>query len=447
MILNLRQLVASLRMLLVLTVLLGRRSTRPRCGASAGSPSPTRPMGPWSAATASVVGSSLLGQDFTGRRAASTAARQPASMPAASVAVRTSPPAPRTRSRRWPGALRGIRRNEFRGAAPADALTASASGLDPHISPGERPRPGRPGGRRQRPRACRGAGAGGRPHPGAVARVPGRTAGQRARAQPRGAGRGQPDERARPRRVPTRGDNRLMSRGVLRVYLGAAPGVGKTVAMLSEARRRRERGTDVVIGVCETHGRAYTAGHDGRTRAGPPARGRPTAARPRRSSTSRRSWRAPRGRPGRRARPHQRPREPSTPSAGRTSRTCSSPGSTSSRRSTSSTSSRSTTWSRRSPGCASRRPCPTRWSGPPTRSSSSTCRPRRCAAGSRTATCMPRSRSTPPSPTTSARATCPPCASCPCCGSPTGSRRGWTATGPTTRSPSCGRPGSGWSSP
>ena len=51
-----------------------------------------------------------------------------------------------------------------------------------------------------------------------------------------------------------------MSRGVLRVYLGAAPGVGKTVAMLSEARRRRDRGTDVVIGVCESHGRAFTAG-------------------------------------------------------------------------------------------------------------------------------------------------------------------------------------------
>ena len=51
-----------------------------------------------------------------------------------------------------------------------------------------------------------------------------------------------------------------MARGSLRVYLGAAPGVGKTVAMLSEAHRRRERGTDVVIGVCETHGRAHTAG-------------------------------------------------------------------------------------------------------------------------------------------------------------------------------------------
>ncbi|MEV0623863.1 DUF4118 domain-containing protein [Nonomuraea sp. NPDC050404] len=48
-------------------------------------------------------------------------------------------------------------------------------------------------------------------------------------------------------------------RGRLRVYLGAAPGVGKTYAMLSEARRARERGRDVVVGLVETHGRARTA--------------------------------------------------------------------------------------------------------------------------------------------------------------------------------------------
>lgn len=50
-----------------------------------------------------------------------------------------------------------------------------------------------------------------------------------------------------------------MARGRLRIYLGAAPGVGKTVAMLGEAHRRIERGTDVVVGICETHGRAHTA--------------------------------------------------------------------------------------------------------------------------------------------------------------------------------------------
>ncbi|MEV0593459.1 DUF4118 domain-containing protein [Nonomuraea cavernae] len=50
-----------------------------------------------------------------------------------------------------------------------------------------------------------------------------------------------------------------MTRGRLRVYLGAAPGVGKTYAMLSEARRARERGRDVVVGLVETHGRPRTA--------------------------------------------------------------------------------------------------------------------------------------------------------------------------------------------
>ena len=49
-----------------------------------------------------------------------------------------------------------------------------------------------------------------------------------------------------------------MGRGSLRIYLGAAPGVGKTVAMLDEAHRRRERGTDVVVGYVESHGRPHT---------------------------------------------------------------------------------------------------------------------------------------------------------------------------------------------
>ena len=50
-----------------------------------------------------------------------------------------------------------------------------------------------------------------------------------------------------------------MARGELRIYMGAAPGVGKTFAMLNEGCRRRERGTDVVVGYVETHGRAQTA--------------------------------------------------------------------------------------------------------------------------------------------------------------------------------------------
>jgi two-component system, OmpR family, sensor histidine kinase KdpD len=48
------------------------------------------------------------------------------------------------------------------------------------------------------------------------------------------------------------------SRGKLRIYLGAAPGVGKTYAMLAEGQRRRARGTDVVGALIETHGRRLT---------------------------------------------------------------------------------------------------------------------------------------------------------------------------------------------
>jgi len=47
-------------------------------------------------------------------------------------------------------------------------------------------------------------------------------------------------------------------RGRLTVYLGAAPGVGKTYAMLGEAHRRLARGTDIVVGYVEPHGRANT---------------------------------------------------------------------------------------------------------------------------------------------------------------------------------------------
>ncbi|NKU46932.1 DUF4118 domain-containing protein [Rhodococcus hoagii] len=53
--------------------------------------------------------------------------------------------------------------------------------------------------------------------------------------------------------------HRAPRRGELRIYLGAAPGVGKTYAMLGEAHRRLERGGDVVAAVVETHGRARTA--------------------------------------------------------------------------------------------------------------------------------------------------------------------------------------------
>ncbi len=57
----------------------------------------------------------------------------------------------------------------------------------------------------------------------------------------------------------TRADAETRKGAPLRIYLGAAPGVGKTYAMLGEAHRRVDRGTDVVVGCAETYGRQNTA--------------------------------------------------------------------------------------------------------------------------------------------------------------------------------------------
>ena len=56
-------------------------------------------------------------------------------------------------------------------------------------------------------------------------------------------------------------------RGRLRVYLGMAPGVGKTYRMLEEGHRRTARGTDLVVGFVEAHGRPET---EKSRRGGPP---------------------------------------------------------------------------------------------------------------------------------------------------------------------------------
>jgi two-component system, OmpR family, sensor histidine kinase KdpD len=53
-------------------------------------------------------------------------------------------------------------------------------------------------------------------------------------------------------------DSHKRKRGRLRVYLGAVAGSGKTYAMLNEGHRRESRGTDVVVGYVETHGRLQT---------------------------------------------------------------------------------------------------------------------------------------------------------------------------------------------
>jgi two-component system sensor histidine kinase KdpD len=68
---------------------------------------------------------------------------------------------------------------------------------------------------------------------------------------------------AEPVAIPTAADrvdasDTVEPAGHFRIYLGAAAGVGKTVAMLDEAQRRRQRGADVVVGIVETHGRPVT---------------------------------------------------------------------------------------------------------------------------------------------------------------------------------------------
>ena len=199
------------------------------------------------------------------------------------------------------------------------------------------------------------------------ARLHGRARRQRARAQP-----GPRPEL--PVHADTASGSRrtAMARGQLRVYLGAAPGVGKTYAMLERGppppRARHRRGRRVSSR--PTAGRApprCSAAWRWCPRRTMTYRGADftemdvdavSPARPRsRWSTS---WRTPTC-PAR-----------ATTSAGRTSRSCSTPASTSSPPSTSSTWSRSTTSSSRSPACRSGRPCPTRSSGGPTRSSWST---------------------------------------------------------------------------
>jgi len=73
-------------------------------------------------------------------------------------------------------------------------------------------------------------------------------------AQTRDAGRMSPEEALE----ECRREVGAGARGRLRIYLGMAPGVGKTYAMLQEAHRRKERGTDVVAGLVETYNRPKT---------------------------------------------------------------------------------------------------------------------------------------------------------------------------------------------
>ncbi len=94
-------------------------------------------------------------------------------------------------------------------------------------------------------------------------------------------------------------------RGELRIYLGAAPGVGKTYAMLGEAHRRLERGTDLVAAVVETHGRRKTAEMLDGIEIIPPRYLEYRGGSFRRTRRAGRAGTPSAGGPGRRTRPHQ----------------------------------------------------------------------------------------------------------------------------------------------
>src|SRR4051812_18353672 len=66
------------------------------------------------------------------------------------------------------------------------------------------------------------------------------------------------DRRSSPEALLEAAQKEEVRTGRLRIFLGAAPGVGKTYEMLQTARARKRDGYDVVVGIVETHGREDT---------------------------------------------------------------------------------------------------------------------------------------------------------------------------------------------
>src|ERR1700732_4340362 len=67
-----------------------------------------------------------------------------------------------------------------------------------------------------------------------------------------------PEQRPSPEALLEAARRENSQAGRLKIFVGAAPGVGKTYEMLQSAHARRKAGVDVVIGAVETHGRAET---------------------------------------------------------------------------------------------------------------------------------------------------------------------------------------------
>src|SRR4051794_31673191 len=67
-----------------------------------------------------------------------------------------------------------------------------------------------------------------------------------------------PDQRPSPEALLEAARREERRSGRLKIFVGAAPGVGKTYEMLQQARARKQDGYDIVVGVLETHGRKET---------------------------------------------------------------------------------------------------------------------------------------------------------------------------------------------
>ena len=352
-----RQLVPALLMTIVFTVLTGLALPARRHRASRRSASTTRANGSLVKVNGKVVGSSLIGQNFTGaevlpararRRPATTATTALAS--AASNLGPTNPDLLEDRRATRVVAYRQRERAGRRRAGPGRRGDRLRLGSRPGHLGRQRPAPGgagRAGARHCRSRRC--SRAVDRAHRGPAARASSASRGSTCSSST------STSTACRSRSTSSAHEHEAS----LRVYLGAAPGVGKTFAMLDEGRRRSERGTDVVVGFVETHGRPKTTAQLGGLEVDAPQARSSTAGSDfeemdvdailaRRPEVALVDELAHTNVPGLAA----------TRSAGRTSRSCSTPASTSSRRSTSSTSSRSTTSSSGSPACTQRETVP-----------------------------------------------------------------------------------------
>ncbi len=236
----------------------------------------------------------------------------------------TNPELPEGSARSGSTAYRELNGLGGRREVPVDAVTASGSGLDPHISVAN-----------ARLQAARVADERGL----SVGRV------RRARRRPHRRAARSASSARRPSTCSSstsrstslgEAENRrlsVMARGKLRIYLGAAPGVGKTFAMLNEGSAARDAAPTSSSGFVETHGRAEHRRRRSATSRSCPAGGSRTAAREfEEMDVDAVLARQAAGRPGRRDRAHERARARGTRSGGRTSTSSSTPASTSCRR-------------------------------------------------------------------------------------------------------------------